>query len=133
MKLVLEHEKTKNLYSVTKEAAKFRQELGIDQTEHKETDSVTKKAKKVKEQAKKQGKEQIQIRWEQKPLHGQYLKRVKRPEIEETEKHNWLKSSGLKSETEGLIIAAQDQSLMTKQYQSEMIKQWGETKTSAVQ
>ena len=81
MKLVLEHEKRKKLCSVTKEAAKFRQELGIDQTEHKETDSVTKKAKKVKELVKKHGKEQIQIRWEQKPLHGQYLKRVKRPKF----------------------------------------------------
>ena len=37
-------------------------------------------------------------------------------------KHKWLKSSGLKSDTEGLIIAAQDQSLMTKQYQSEIMK-----------
>ena len=46
----------------------------------------------------------------------------KRPDIDETETHKWLKSSGLKSETEGLIIAAQDQSLMTKQYQSEIIK-----------
>ena len=115
MKLVLEHEKKKKLYSVTKEAAKFRQELGIDQTEHMETNSVTKKAKKVKDLVKKQGKEQI-------PLHGQYLKRVKKPNIDETETHKWLKSSGLKSETEGLIIAAQDQSLMTKQYQSEIIK-----------
>ena len=122
MKLVIEQEKKKKLYSVTKEAAKFRQELGIDQREHKETDSVTKKAKKVKELVKKHGKEQIQIRWEQKPLHGQYLKRVKRPDIDETETHKWLKSSGIKSETEGLIIAAQDQSLMTKQYQSEIIK-----------
>ena len=87
MKLVLEHEKKKKLYSFTKEAAKFRQELGIDQTEHKETDSVTKKAKKVKDPVKKQGKEQIRIRWEQKPLHGQYLKRVKRPDIDETETH----------------------------------------------
>ena len=33
IKLVLEHEKRKKLYSVTKEAAKFRQELGIDQTD----------------------------------------------------------------------------------------------------
>ena len=49
MKLVLEQEKKKRLYSVTKEAAKFRQELGIDLTEHKETDCVTKKAKKVKD------------------------------------------------------------------------------------
>ena len=58
---------------------------------------------------KKQGKEQIRIRWEQKPLHGQYLKRFKRREIDETETYKWLKGSGLKSETKGLIIAAQDQ------------------------
>ena len=92
MKLVLEHEKKKKLYSVTKEAAKFRQELGIDQAEHKETDSVTNKAKKVKELVRKQGKEQIRIRWEQKPLHGHYLKRGKRPDIDEKETHKWLKS-----------------------------------------
>ena len=90
MKLVLEHEKKKKLYSVTKEATKFLQELGIDQTQYKETDSVTKKAKEIKNLVKKQGKEQIRIRWEQKPLHGQYLKRVKRPDVDEMETHKWL-------------------------------------------
>ena len=122
MKLVLEHEKKKKLYSVTKEATKFCRELEVDQPGHRETDSVTNKAKEVKNIVKKQGKEQIRIRWEQKPLHGQYLKRLKRPDVDETETHKWLKSSGLKSETEGPIIAAQDQSLMTKQYQSEIMK-----------
>ena len=121
MKLVLEHEKKKKLYSVTKEATKFLQELGIDKTQHKETDSVTKKAKEIKNLVKKLGKEQVRIRWEQKPLHGQYLKRVKRPDVDEMETYKWLKSSELKSET-GLIIAAQDQSLMTKQHQSKIIK-----------
>ena len=53
MKLVLEHEKKKKLYSVTKEATKFLQELGIDQTQYKETDSVTKKAKEIKNLVKK--------------------------------------------------------------------------------
>ena len=96
MKLVLEHEKKKRLYSVTKEATKFLQELGIDQTQDKETDSVTKKAKEIKNLVKKQGKEQIRIRWEQKPLHDQYLKRVKRPDVDEMETHKWLKNSGLK-------------------------------------
>ena len=48
MKLVLEHEWKKKLYSVVKEAIKFRQELEIDQTQHKETDSITKKAKETK-------------------------------------------------------------------------------------
>ena len=80
------------------------------------------KPKKSEGPSKKHGREQIGIKWEQKPLHGQYLKRVKRPDIDETETRKWLKSSGLKSGTEVLIIAAQDQSLMTKQYQSEIIK-----------
>ena len=96
MNLVLEHEKKKKLYSVANAAAKVFQELGIDRTEHKDTDSVTKKAKKAKDQVKERGKEQIRIRWEQKPLRGQYLKRVKKPDKDETELHQWLKSSGLK-------------------------------------
>ena len=70
MKLVLEHEKKKKLYSVTKEAAKCREELAIDQTEHLKTDSVTKKALEVKDLVKIQGKKQIRTRWEKKPLHG---------------------------------------------------------------
>jgi len=119
MKLVLDHEK-KKLYSVTKEANNFRQELGINKAQYKETDSVTKKAKEIKNLVKKQGKEQTWIRWEQKPLHCQYLKRMKRPDFDQMETHKWLKNSGLKSEC--LIIAVQDQSLMTKQYQSKIIK-----------
>ena len=47
---------------------------------------------------------------------------MKKPDIDEKELHQWLKSSGLKSEAESLIIAAQDQCFMTKQYQSEIIK-----------
>ena len=71
MKLVLEHEKKKKLYSVTKEATKFCRELEVDQPGHRETNSVTNKAKEVNNIVKKQGKEQIRTRWEQKPLHDQ--------------------------------------------------------------
>ena len=63
MKLVLEHEKKKKLYYVTKEATRFCRELEVDQQGHRETDSVTNKAKEVKNIVKKQGKEQIRIRW----------------------------------------------------------------------
>ena len=45
MKLVFDHEKKKKLYSATIEAFNFCQELGVDQPEHKETDSVKNKAK----------------------------------------------------------------------------------------
>ena len=53
MKLVLEYEKKKKLYSVTKEATKFCRELGVNQPGHRETDSVTNKAKEVKNIVKK--------------------------------------------------------------------------------
>ena len=36
--------------------------------------------------------------------------------------NQWLTSSGLKAETEGLIIPAQDQSLETRLYHSNLIK-----------
>ena len=36
--------------------------------------------------------------------------------------HKWLQSPGLKAETEGFIIAAQDQSLATRYYQHKIIK-----------
>ena len=36
--------------------------------------------------------------------------------------NKWLTSVGLKAETEGLIIAAQDQSLATRLYHSNIIK-----------
>jgi len=36
--------------------------------------------------------------------------------------NNWLKGTGLKAETEGLIIAAQDQSLSTRLYHYKIIK-----------
>ena len=49
MKLVLYHDKKKKLYSAAKEADKFRQDLGIEHIELKETDSVTKKAKLMKD------------------------------------------------------------------------------------
>ena len=36
--------------------------------------------------------------------------------------NNWLKGTGLKAETEGLIIAAQEQSLATGLYHHKIIK-----------
>ena len=36
--------------------------------------------------------------------------------------NQWLKSAWLKAETEGLIIAAQDQNLSTRNYQGNIVK-----------
>ena len=44
--------------------------------------------------------------------HGKYRKRLKAdPDVDQREANQWLRSSGLRGETEGLIIAAEDLSL----------------------
>ena len=51
-------------------------------------------------------------RWSSKPLHGQYLKNIE-GKVDETLTWAWLKHGELKKETEGFIMAAQDQALRT--------------------
>ena len=60
-------------------------------------------------QLKHQVLDQIKSIWEEKPLHGQYLKGTKEKDVDQGKTHNWLSTAGVKSETEGFIIAAQDQ------------------------
>ncbi len=62
-------------------------------------------------------------RWQEKPLHGQYPKKLNREEIDQEQTQHWLRSAGLKAETEGFLIAAQDQSLPTRNYQKHIMKQ----------
>lgn len=54
-------------------------------------------------------------------MHGKDIKRTKE-DVNQQKTHLWLRGTGLKAETEGLIIAAQDQSLTTRCYQCHMIK-----------
>jgi hypothetical protein len=58
-----------------------------------------------------------------KPLHGIYINNTRKPYVDHESTHLWLKSGDLKGETEGYIIAAQDQSLMTRNYQRNILKQ----------
>ena len=49
--------------------------------------------------------------WKEKTLHGEYIKQTE--EVMDENSWRWLKNGQLKKETEGLIIAAQDQALRT--------------------
>jgi len=62
--------------------------------------------------------------WREKPLHGQYIRDTERV----TKLHDtflWMKAGRLKKETEGLIIAAQDQALRTNTIKVNIDKQGG--------
>ena len=121
IQLVRKHEQAKRAHSVTKEANKFNTELNIDCTTNEQL-IATKQAKSLKVTAKKESLKKLKENWENKPLHGQYPLRTQAPDVDKNKTHQWLRSAGLKAETEGFIMAAQDQSLYTRNYQAKIIK-----------
>ena len=60
--------------------------------------------------------------WREKPLRGRYPLRTDNGDVDRTTTHQWLRSSSLKGETEGFILAAQEQSLATRVYQAKLLK-----------
>ena len=109
------------IHSVSCQNRKFNTELELAPIELIET-QPTKRAKIIKQEAKRKGLDAIKSKWEQNPLHFQYVLRSKDADIDRANTHQWLRCSGLKAETEGFIMAAQDQSLHTRNYQANVIK-----------
>ena len=62
-----------------------------------------------------------QERWQSKPLHGQYLQDIK-DKTDNDITWSWLKNGELKKETEGFLIAAQDQALRTNAIKAKIDK-----------
>ena len=123
LSIVKEHDKTKKTLSIKHEAKKFRRELGQpDSNPEMPNESPTQQAKAVKRQAKQHALEQLQNAWKNKPLHGQFAKRINDADVDKGLSLRWLKSSGLKGETEGFILAAQDQCIKTNYYRNKIIK-----------
>ena len=121
IKIVYQHENAKKTSSIVKEAKKYSK--GITVTEGRCNDcTVTENVRKFKNQVKKRYHEEMQQKWRDKPMHGQYIQRLEKADTDIESTNNWLRSSQLKGETEGFIIAAQDQSLTTRLYQSQIIK-----------
>ena len=58
--------------------------------------------------------------WKNKILHGQYIRQLNEEGLDPVSSWNWLHQQNLKKETEGLIVAAQDQALRTN-YVKKMI------------
>ena len=64
---------------------------------------------------------QLRQTWENKPIQSQYPQWSQQADIDQGNSHHLLCSVGLKAET-GFIMAAQDQSLFTRNYQTKIIK-----------
>ena len=76
----------------------------------------------MKQKAKSEGLKNLKSTWEEKSLHGQYPLGTNNANVDQKKTHQWLRSSGLKTETEGFILAAQDQCLLTRNYQGKVRK-----------
>ena len=122
LQLALKHEKGKGSHSVVKEAKKFAREIDLDlETEFDGEMKNTKNAQKLKRIAKEKGKKATDTACKSKPLHGQYPLRSQKTDVDLHGTHQWLKSAGLKTEIEGFIVAARDQSLSTRNCQANIL------------
>ena len=103
------------MHSVVKESAKFTRQLDLEiNNENHNQLKPTEIARETKKAAKRNGWKQLESRWQEKRLHEHFAARSKNADIDQTATHQWLKSSELKGETEGFILAAEDQSLFTR-------------------
>ena len=85
----------------------------MTQEENEQTTEATKAAKEIKKKAKQSYLDEMNKTRREKPLHGGYPLRTDNGDVDRTTTHQWLSSSSLKGETEGFILAVQDQSLAT--------------------
>ena len=71
-------------------------------------------------EAKKQKKKERTIYWEKKILHSQFVRQTK--EVGNQDRWKWLRNGILKRETENLICAAQEQSILTNLIKGKIAK-----------
>jgi Ni,Fe-hydrogenase III component G len=67
-------------------------------------------------------KESLKKKWENKVLHGQYIRSIDKELISKEDMLLWLSKGDLKAETESKIVAAQDQALQTKYYATKILQ-----------
>ena len=125
-------QENKRMYSITSDAKKYFIEINLSTDNIFENCTSTKKAKQIYAQAKTKKNNELKEGWKDKPVHGKYLLRASDPEVNYSLTHKWLASSGLKSEPKGFIIAAQEQSLPTRNFQANILEKIADPKMQSL-
>ena len=112
---VLRHHTGKALHSIPKEAEAYLTGAGTkDLITNDLPKSATWKAKKLKLKYKEDVNKLVKDRWKEKAMHGKLPKYLEKDHVDQQMSFQWIKYTGLKGETDGLITAVQDQALNTR-------------------
>ena len=82
------HDKNKKLYSVTKDACKFINELELLNLSRKDHEPITKFAKRVKQETEENLQKKMRQTWKEKPIHGQFPARVNKRDVDQENNNN---------------------------------------------
>ena len=118
--MIIMHEKRKAKYSISKIAKNIVEEMTDLNFTPNPNKRTAENAKILKHEIKKDLVKKKTNRWQSKPLHGKYPSLIRNPHVDFQNTNNWLRSD-IKGETEGLLIAAQDQALYTRNYQKHIV------------
>ena len=116
------------LHSVVKKSRKFKFQLHIALEEHEPNMTATKAAKEIKLKVKQACNKDMKKTWREKLLHGRYPQRIGNGDVDKATTHQRLRSSSLKGEMEGFILAAQGQNTPKRRYQSRTNKNEADSK-----
>ena len=107
-----DYDKAQPIYSCTKQALKTL-------TDHQIALPV---GEKERTELKRSLNKRLQTNLQAKRLHGHHEKQSNRQFVDKKNTHGWLKSAGLKGETEGFIFAIQDQVIKTRAYEKSILQ-----------